>query len=247
MRISFETGVIELGRYQRIPINLHCSFFITAVLLTFPFWRRVDLSGLSLAAIFTVVLFASILLHELAHAMVARRYRISADRIDIHINGGMVHLGGGWRTLRQDLAITIAGPLSNLVLGLLAFGLLALAEGQGAILPGETPFPSTGILERLLRAAAYLNIGLCVVNLLPGIPLDGGRILYLLVERRWNSRIAIRVVAAFGLMFAAINMVVLFVTTLAGFPVWAPPHFGTNWQAFQESRTRSVGWNAYAV
>ena len=120
---------------------------------------------------------------------------------------------------------------------------------QPAIAPGETLFTYAppGLLERGLRAAAYLNIGLCIVNLLPGIPLDGGRLVYLLVEKRWTSRIAVRVVAVLGLIFATINSFVFVGTLLAGFPIWAPPSFRTNWQALQVARTRSVGWNAFAI
>ena len=117
MRISFQTGAIELGRLRGIPINLYSTFFITEIVLTFPFWRSMRLVDIVLAGVVIIVLLGSILLHELAHAMVARRCHVKAERIDIDMYGGIVHLAGGWRTLGQDFAITIAGPLSNLFLG----------------------------------------------------------------------------------------------------------------------------------
>ena len=58
------------------------------------------------------------------------------------------------------------------------------------------------MVAQLLRATVYVNIGLGVVNLLPGIPLDGGRIVYLLVEQRWHSRTALLTVSSLGLFFA---------------------------------------------
>jgi hypothetical protein len=90
IRVSLPTGLFELGRYHKAPIYLHSAFFITAAALAWPFWRMLSLRGLALGMLFIAMVFTSILAHELAHAEIARRYRMAARRIDIHMLGGLV-------------------------------------------------------------------------------------------------------------------------------------------------------------
>ena len=157
--------------------------------------------------------------------------------------GGLVHFRGWPHTMRQDLLITLAGPIANLALGLAALALLKLAAGaapETIVLDGKLvtePFTQPSMIAQLLRATVYVNIGLGVVNLLPGIPLDGGRIVYLLVEQRWHSRTALLTVSSLGLFFATVNTFLLIGTIIAGFPIWAPPTFGANWEAFKAARS----------
>ena len=252
MRFSYDTGTFEIGRYRGAPIHLCPTFLITAAALSFPFWRAIDLRGLELASIFVAIFFASILIHELAHAVIATRYRVRVERIDINMGGGVVQFRGWPHTMRQEFVITLAGPLSNLALGLAAIALLMQLPApdpgmiviDGRLVPER--FPQFGMLEQLPRATAYLNVGLCVVNLLPGIPLDGGKLVYLLVERRWNTRTALLTVSSLGMVFACINGFLLIGTILAGCPVWAPPAFSTNWEAFKAARRGRGGWDAVA-
>jgi hypothetical protein len=90
IRVSLPTGLFELGRYHKAPIYLHSTFFITAAALAWPFWRMLSLRGLALGMLFIAMVFTSILAHELAHTEIARRYRVAARRIDIHMLGGLV-------------------------------------------------------------------------------------------------------------------------------------------------------------
>ena len=252
MTIRFSMGdAIELARYQNAPIYLHPTFFITAVMLAWPFWSIGSLRGLELAGLFIVVILGSVLLHELAHAVMAERYGLSALRIDIHAPGGLVQFWYQPLKRSQDFAITLAGPVSNLAIGLVALALLALVpppepttiEIDGrlfSVLPTEK-----GFLEQLLRGSAYLNLGLCVVNLIPAFPLDGGKLVYLVIDRRWGPRVAALIVSALGLAFACASTFVFI--RLAGYPIWAPPAFATNWRAFQSARRGKGGWNSNAL
>ena len=90
IRFSLPTGLFELGRYHKAPIYLHSAFFITAAALAWPFWRMLSLRGLALGMLFIAMVFTSILAHELAHAEIARRHRMAARRIDIHMLGVLV-------------------------------------------------------------------------------------------------------------------------------------------------------------
>jgi Zn-dependent protease len=251
IQFSMQDGTLKLGRYNGAPIHLHMTFFVTAVILASPFWHRFNLTGLLLAALFVVIIFTSILIHELAHAVVARRYGVPADRIDIYMFGGLVQFRFLPRTRAQDFAITLAGPLSNLAVGLCALAIVRLIPPlqPEMITIGADSFPrymAPGIAERLLWATVYLNIGLCVVNLVPAFPLDGGKLLHLLVEERWGPNIATLIVSGLGLLFACVSTFLLIGTLLAGFPVLAPPEFGINWRAFQAARRGYGGWDVYA-
>jgi Zn-dependent protease len=252
IRFHYNTGLLELGHYRGAPVYLSPAFFLVAAGLAFPFWRMVSLTGLMLALVFMLALLASILMHELAHAVVGRHYHVQPQRIDINMAGGVVHFRGHPHKMAHDLAITAAGPLCNLVLGFAAVAFLWMLPTR------EAPMIQIGselvrgvvsptFLERVLRAIAYLNIGLCVVNLLPGVPLDGGKILYLLVQKHWNTRVALMVVSAVGLVFACVSTFFLIGTLIAGFPIWAPPEFRINWRAFVGASQRIGDWDTYTA
>ena len=250
MNLSYDTGALSVGRFLGVPIYVHGSYALAAGLMAFPYWGR---GQFALAGIFIAVLTISILMHEYAHALVARRYSIHAERIDLYMLGGLVELSGGWRNLKRDCAITAAGPLSNLVLGLIACAVLVLLPVHapdminigGKIV--ATPYAQPSMLERALRMIAYINLALCVVNLLPAFPLDGGRIVYLLVEQRRGRVFATWLVGSLGIAFATMSMAVLFMTLLAGFPVWSPPGFSENWRAIQAAKRGQGGWESYAT
>lgn len=249
-RFSMPTGLMEVGRYHNAPIYLHSGFFITAIVLSWPFWHMLSPRGFALGTLFVAAIFASILAHELAHAAMARRYGMPAQRIDIHILGGFVQYWHLPHTRARNFSITLAGPASNLLIGLVALAFLAtMPHAADTILIGnqDVPGPPTdAFLEQLLRATAYLNLGLSAANMIPAFPLDGGKLAYLLIEERWGPRTATLVVSGLGLVFACLSTLVLISTTLAGFPIWAPPGFRINWRAFQAA-CRGVGsWDMFA-
>lgn len=248
IRFSMQDGTAEIAQYRKTPIYVHATFFITAAILAWPFLRMLTLRGLALALLFIAAIFASVLLHELAHLEMARRYRVAARRIDIHMLGGLVQFRHLPHTRGQDFAITLAGPIANLAIGLILLALLAVVSPSA---PDSLRFsdfeawpPAHGFL--LLRACAYLNLGLGVVNLIPAFPLDGGKLLFLVVEERHGPRIATLLVGALGLVFAFISTLVLIGSAISGFPIWAPPGFNVNWRAFQAARRGLGGWDTYA-
>jgi Zn-dependent protease len=149
--------------------------------------------------LFIAVIFASVLLHELAHAVTARRCGLLVLRIDIHALGGLVLFWYLPLKRSQDFAITLAGPMANLAIALVTLVLLASVplepttieiDGRIFIVLGT----EKGFLEQLLRGSAYLNLGLCAVNLIPAFPLDGGKLVYLVIDKRWGSRVAALIV-----------------------------------------------------
>lgn len=168
-------GGIDVARIFGIRLRLDWSWFIVLVLLTWTFatfdfpYRAPGLAtglywllGFSAA----VLLFVSVLVHELAHATAAQRRGIPVDGITLFIFGGVAEMRMEARRPIDEFVLTIVGPLASLALAG-AFWALALL---GAGVAGEP-------LQLLLMTLARLNLILAVFNMIPAFPLDGGRIL----------------------------------------------------------------------
>jgi Zn-dependent protease len=235
--LSFVDGSLKIGQFAQAPIRVYPGFLVAAGLLTVPnWWLHPGLSGMALFAIGLVTVFAAVMVHELAHAVAAKRCGVTAARIDLYIFGGVVAFDTPPRTMWNDFAIVIAGPLSNLALAAMAYTLLIVLNGGLPDLITHGPLRSDVIFEpriteRALTFAVYLNLGLFVVNMLPAFPLDGGKLLYLLIARRWDRRTATLVVAKLGVMLAFASYILLLVTAVVGCPIWSPPGAQINLEA----------------
>lgn len=165
---------IKLGRIFGITIGLHFSWIFIVVLIVLSFARVFraefeqlpDSSVAALAAVATVVFFTSLLLHELSHSIVARSKGIAVREITLFALGGVSQFEAEPRKARDEFLIASAGPLASVVI---ASALLAAAR-----LPG---IPQDGPLASLLTLLGYVNLALAAFNMVPGYPLDGGRIL----------------------------------------------------------------------
>lgn len=169
----------EIGRALGIPIRVHASwflvfFFVTSTLATG--YLPDALPGLTverywaMAGIAAVLLFVSVLLHELGHSYVALRYRIPIEQITLFIFGGIAHMRREAPSPRAEFLIAMAGPAVSFLLGALSFGLVALAESVQA----QEGLRGLSMLGALL---GMVNVQLGLFNLIPGFPLDGGRVL----------------------------------------------------------------------
>lgn len=233
-KLSFVDGSLQIGRFARAPIRLYPGFLAAAAVLTVPnWWWWPGMPGIALSLIGFIVVFASVLFHELAHAVAAERYGVAARRIDLHFFGGVVEFGTLPGTMRQDFAIVIAGPLCNLALAAIAYALLIVVGGgppQPAVHGGlwADAIFAPRVAERALTFALYLNFGLFVVNMMPAFPLDGGRLLFMLIARRRDRRTATIVVGRFGMYLGLASYVLFLVTAIAGCPIWSPPDPGLN-------------------
>jgi Zn-dependent protease len=176
----------RLGRIFGIDVHLHASWLIIAGLVM---WSLVtgalpadfpDVMGgarIAMAAAITLLFFLSLLVHELAHSVVAMARGIPVDRITFFLFGGMAQTSRDSRGPGEEFMIAIAGPLSSLLLAGLAFTLWYLGNGSGW---------STAVVG----AAAYigvLNLVLALFNMLPGFPMDGGRVLRAIIWKATGS------------------------------------------------------------
>lgn len=149
-------GSIGLGTYAGIPVRVHWSMGLIAV--WFGVLLSVDL-GIVGGVIATTAFFASILAHEFGHAMVARRYGVRTQSIDLWALGGVARLDRESPTPRADGLIAVAGPAVNLLIG------------------GVALAASFALQSNVLFWIGFVNGFLAVFNMLPGAPLDGGRVL----------------------------------------------------------------------
>lgn len=181
---------VTLARLFGVRIGAAPSWFlflgIAVVFLTSSFgtWIPSASNGeLFVMAVVAALAFSlAIALHELGHALVARRFGIDVIGIDLWVLGGFTHLSREPQRPREELLIAIAGPLVNLVLAGMALGLTALALPSDLTL-GDA-LTGTETTEPLVVLGAWLaliNAGLLLFNLLPGYPLDGGRIAQALI------------------------------------------------------------------
>lgn len=178
-----KAGGIDLCRIGGIQIAIHPSWIIIFSLVCwslaagyFPqshpgYGRSVYLAvGFGAALLF----FASVVAHELAHSLVANRSGQSVKRITLFLFGGVAHLSQEPSTPSSELRIAAAGPLSSLVLAALFWMLGGIAARAGI-----SPLPAA-----VFQYLAVVNVALALFNLLPGLPLDGGRVLRALLWRR---------------------------------------------------------------
>ena len=183
MRNGFHLGTIA-GIEVRVDWSLLIIFFlITFSLATalFPAWHPdwSPMLSVIMALIAAMAFFASVLAHELSHALVGRSRGIMVRRITLFIFGGMAHMENEPRNWRAELWMAIVGPVTSLMLGVAFLWLAGLFIDPAALKPGqpEVTLAAMGPLPTVFAWLGNINIILGLFNLVPGFPLDGGRVL----------------------------------------------------------------------
>jgi Zn-dependent protease/CBS domain-containing protein len=208
------TGGLRLGSIGHIDIAVDASLLIIFVLITFsmatgvlPAWHPEWSTGLSWVTALgaSVLFFASVLAHELSHALVGRAYGVGIRRITLFMFGGVTHMEGEPPSWRAELSIAIAGPLTSLMLGFVFLWVVDVFGGPLNIDP-DHPREALAALSPVASLLLWLgpvNIALGLFNLVPGFPLDGGRVLRALM---WgltgNLQLATRWASNAGQVFA---------------------------------------------
>lgn len=209
---------IPLGRVLGFPIYLRWSVLLLVALVTLLSGQVI---GYRVGFGFVVALLVSVLLHELGHALVARRLGIGVRAITLEILGGYTEMARDTPNPRAELLVSLAGPAVSLVIG--------VAAGVGAVLLPDGPVRQVTLL------VALANLIVAVFNTLPGLPLDGGRALRAMVwwisdDRQRGTVVAARsgqVVAVGTGLAAAVLYATGYITEfglilliLVGFSLW---------------------------
>ncbi len=182
----------KIARLAGIDVYVHATFFILIVWIGLSFW----LVGGNLAAVFTGVsfilaLFTCVVLHELGHALTARRYGIRTEKIILLPIGGVAAMERMPDDPKEEIAGALAGPAVNLVIAIVLWLWLSLTNSMQI---GSFDFAEATFLQKLM----VVNIILAVFNLLPAFPMDGGRVLRAALSMRMTHNRATQVAAKVG-------------------------------------------------
>ncbi len=204
-------STFRLGRIAGIEIGLNWSWLVVFALIVWSLSEGVfpdqnpDLSDgtyLVMGAAAAALFFASLLAHELGHAIVARREGMGIDGITLWLFGGVAKFKGMFPGPGAEFRIAIAGPLVSLVIGagLTVFALVA-------------PLPAS--VDGVAAWLGYINLVLLAFNLLPALPLDGGRVLRSALWRgkgdfAWATRLAADIGRGFGYFFVVAGLALFF-------------------------------------
>lgn len=206
---------VRVGRLSGIPIGVQPLWLVIVALITVSLGAAYypdQAPGLSppvfyaLGLLSALLLFASILLHELGHAVVARRHGVEIEEIDLWLLGGVARMSSYPKTAGDELRFALAGPGVTLAIAS-AFAILAVS------LPTSTPQAVTAVVSYQL----FVNVAILAFNLLPAFPLDGGRVARALIWRHTDDLLRATTLAASigrGLGYGMVGLGVF--TALAG-------------------------------
>jgi Zn-dependent protease/CBS domain-containing protein len=211
------SGNLDLGRIWGIQVRVNWSWLVVLALIVWSLAAGVFPSqnpGLSdgtyyaMAVAAALLFFLSLLLHELGHARQARREGMEIDGITLWLFGGVAQFKGAFPSAGGEFRIAVAGPLVSLGLGI------------GFTLLGLVGFPSA--VDGVVSWLGYINLILLVFNLVPALPLDGGRVLrsalwYFKHDLAWATRVASDIGQGFGYLFIALGIAMfIFEGTFSG-------------------------------
>ena len=187
----------RLGKVFGIELRVHATFVLLLAWLALVYFRATGtMAGVAGGIGFTLALFVSVVLHELGHALVARRFGVPTRDITLLPIGGVARLEYIPEKPRAELLIALAGPAVTAALAALLFLALRLLA-----VPLTAPGATLGVAA-LWAQLMWANVTLLVFNLLPAFPMDGGRVLRAVLAMRTDYRRATQIAARVGRMFA---------------------------------------------
>ncbi len=190
-------GTLRIGQIGGVDVLVRSSWLVVAVIIAVMVAPSVEaaepgLGGWKYVAggAFAVLLYFSVLLHEMSHALMAKRYGLPVRSITLHFLGGVTEIEGEPDTPRREFGVSVVGPLTSIAVGVVF-----------ALLHFVTP---PGLLRLAVDMLAGANLIVGVLNLVPGLPLDGGRVLRAAVWKLTGNPHQGTIVAGWGGRLAAV-------------------------------------------
>jgi len=188
---------VRLGRISGIDLKMHVTFLLLLLWVGVSYYLpRHSWEDAWSGLVFIITLFAIVILHELGHALAARRFGIRTRDITLLPIGGVARLERMPEEPKEELLVALAGPAVNVALGLV-IGLFMVTVTHSSII-GEIPLVGGDFLRKLL----WVNVALAGFNMIPAFPMDGGRVLRALLAMRMDYSQATHVAATVGQVLA---------------------------------------------
>ena len=212
-RATRPPGTLRVGQIGGIDVLVRSSWLFIAVLIAITLAPQIESVAPGLGAwtyvaglAFAVLLYLSVLLHEVSHALMAKRYGLPVRSITLHFLGGATEIEGEADSPGREFGISVVGPLTSIAVGLVFLGIRQVAPG--------------GLLGLAVDELALANLFVGALNMLPGLPLDGGRVLRAVVWKVSGNGFTGTLVAGWAGRVLAVLVIVLPVVQMS---IWGAP------------------------
>ncbi|HKS97595.1 MAG TPA: site-2 protease family protein, partial [Terriglobia bacterium] len=186
----------KIGRLAGINVYMHATFLLLILFIVIAYWAEGHSTAMAVGGVvFVLAIFGCIVLHELGHALTARRYGIQTRDIILLPIGGVARLERMPDDPHQELLVALAGPAVNVLIAAAIYGVLAALGGTPSLKDVEdVRWVGGNFLDKLM----VVNLWLVGFNVLPAFPMDGGRVLRALLATRMEYTRATHVAAQIG-------------------------------------------------
>ncbi|WP_299667854.1 site-2 protease family protein [uncultured Polaribacter sp.] len=199
---------LSLGSIAGIKINVHWTFFLLIVWIVFDQMKRGGNTASILYNIaFILTVFVCVILHELGHALMAKRFKIKTKKITLLPIGGIASLERIPESPKQEFLVAIAGPLVNVCIAALLFFTIPIHDILNQNFNDSYVFFSRFTLQNFLFYLFLVNVGLVLFNMIPAFPMDGGRVLRSALAMKMNRVKATQIAASTGQFFAVLFLI----------------------------------------
>ena len=198
-------GILKLGQVAGIKIEVHWTFTLLLLWVVFlDIQRGGNLQSAILNIVFILLLFVCVVLHELGHALTAKRFNIKTRKITLLPIGGVASLEKMPEKPGQELLVALAGPAVNVVIALLLLLIVPLQVYLGMDAENLERLLSAPSLQTLLFYLLIANIMLVAFNLIPAFPMDGGRVFRAILSFSMDRTKATDIAASLGQILAVV-------------------------------------------
>lgn len=192
-------GSFKLGKLAGINVFIHWTFSLLIIYIIYSNYRAGHSSEqIAWSVLFILSIFATVLLHELGHALAAKRYKINTKDITLLPIGGLARLESIPEKPKEEFVVAIAGPAVNVALALITRLFISIPNEDELIVSLEKGINA----DNFFLTFFIVNIWLAIFNLIPAFPMDGGRVLRAILAMRFQRHIATKIAARIGQVFA---------------------------------------------
>ena len=196
---------LNLGTVAGIKIKVHWTFFFLIVWIVFSELKQ---GGSTNSVLFNLALvlavFLCVVLHELGHALTAKRFGIITKKITLLPIGGMASLERIPESPKEELLVTLAGPFVNIVIALILYFIIPVNEFMHLNFTETFEVLMSFTFQNFLFYLYVVNIGLVIFNIIPAFPMDGGRILRAILAMNMNRVKATQIASSIGQFIAVV-------------------------------------------